>query len=75
MSTTAWLLLALVVAVLFGLAFVVKALLWVAIIAAAVWVAGLGLGWLWAAIAVLVVVRAYGLVRRWRQDTWLVTGV
>lgn len=39
MSTTAWLLLALVVAVLFGLAFVVKALLWVAIIAAAVWVA------------------------------------
>ena len=35
MSTTAWLLLALVVAVLFGLAFVVKALLWVAIIAAA----------------------------------------
>lgn len=38
MSTTGWILLALVVALLFGLSFVVKALLWVAIIAAAVWV-------------------------------------
>ncbi len=43
--------------------------------AATVWITGLGLGWLWAAIAVLIVVRAYGLVRRWREDTWLVTGV
>lgn len=37
MTTTGWILLALVVALLFGLSFVVKALLWVAIIAAVVW--------------------------------------
>ncbi len=37
MSTTGWIILALVVALLFGLSFVVKAALWVAIIAAAVW--------------------------------------
>ena len=40
MSTTAWIVLAVVVALLFGLSFVVEALLWVAIIAAAVWVVG-----------------------------------
>lgn len=39
MSTTGWIILAILVALLFGLSFVVKALLWVAIIAAAVWVA------------------------------------
>ena len=38
MSTTGWIILAVIVALLFGLAFVVKAMLWVAIIAAAVWV-------------------------------------
>lgn len=38
MSTTTWVVLALVVAILFGLSFVVKALLWVALIAAALWV-------------------------------------
>lgn len=44
MSTTAWIVLALLVALLFGLSFVVKALLWVAIIAAAVWVFAFLLG-------------------------------
>ena len=40
MSTTAWIVLAAVIAVLFGLSFVVEALLWIAIIAAAVWLVG-----------------------------------
>lgn len=40
MSTTGWIILAVVIALLFGLSFVVKALLWVALIAAAVWVVG-----------------------------------
>ena len=40
MSNTGFLIAALVVALLFGLSFAVKALLWVAIIAAAVWLAG-----------------------------------
>lgn len=39
MSTTGWILLALVVALLFGLSFIVEALLWIAVIAAVVWVA------------------------------------
>ncbi len=38
MSTATWVVLALVIAILFGLSFVVKALLWVALIAAALWV-------------------------------------
>lgn len=44
MSTTAWIVLAAVVALLFGLSFVVKALLWVAIIAAAIWLIGFFVG-------------------------------
>ncbi len=40
MSTTGWIVLAVVVALLFGLSFVVEALLWVAIIAAAIWLVG-----------------------------------
>lgn len=39
MSTTGWIILALVVALLFGLSFVVKTLLWVALIAGVVWLA------------------------------------
>ena len=40
MSTTGWIILAVLVALLFGASFLVEALLWVAIIAAAVWVVG-----------------------------------
>ncbi len=35
---------------------------------------GLGLGWLWGSIWVLMVVRATMLVRRYRSDSWIVTG-
>jgi putative MATE family efflux protein len=34
----------------------------------------LGIGWLWGAIWVLMVVRLVTLVSRWRSDAWLVTG-
>ena len=36
---------------------------------------GLGLGWLWAAIAAFMAARAIPLVWRWRQDTWLRTTI
>ncbi len=32
---------------------------------------GAGLGWLWAAIAAFMAIRAVPLVLRWRQDAWL----
>jgi len=35
---------------------------------------GLGLGWLWGAIWVLMVVRGLGLIWRFRSDRWLVLG-
>ena len=35
---------------------------------------GLGLGWLWGAIWVLMVVRGAGLIWRFRSDRWLVLG-
>jgi Na+-driven multidrug efflux pump len=33
-----------------------------------------GLGWLWAALGVFMVLRARFLWSRWRDDVWLVTG-
>ncbi|HYJ69395.1 MAG TPA: MATE family efflux transporter [Nocardioidaceae bacterium] len=44
-------------------------------LAGLVWVADLGLTWLWIAYAVLLAARAVTLVRRERSDDWLVTGV
>ncbi len=35
---------------------------------------GAGIGWLWAAIAAFMAVRAVPLVARWRNDSWLVEG-
>ncbi len=33
-----------------------------------------GIGWMWAAISVLMAVRLVALVHRWRRDNWLVVG-
>lgn len=41
---------------------------------AAVWVAGVGLWWLWAALASYMVLRAVAVGWRWRGDAWLVAG-
>lgn len=35
---------------------------------------GLGIGWLWAAVAVFLGVRLVGLSLRYRSDAWLITG-
>lgn len=43
--------------------------------AGAVWALGLGLGWLWAAIAVLMATRAVMLHDRWRRGAWLQTTI
>ncbi len=45
-----------------------------ATLAASVMIAGLGIGWPWAALGVFMVLRAWFLVRRYRTDVWLVTG-
>lgn len=44
-------------------------------LATAVVVTGVGLGWLWAALGVFMLLRAGFMWRRWRDDVWLVTGV
>lgn len=41
---------------------------------AAVWVAGVGLWWLWAALAGYMVLRAVAVGWRWRGDAWLIAG-
>lgn len=43
-------------------------------LAVGVLVADGGLGWLWAALGVFMVLRAAFLWRRWQDDVWLVTG-
>ena len=45
-----------------------------AVLGASVMIAELGIGWLWAALGVFMVLRAWFLVRRYRTDVWLVTG-
>jgi putative MATE family efflux protein len=60
------------------MAFLARAM-WIAVAvflpcAGAVLVLGLGIGWLWGAIAVLMAARLVVLVRRWRGDAWAVTG-
>nr|WP_283251014.1 MATE family efflux transporter [Rhabdothermincola salaria] len=42
--------------------------------AAAVALLGLGIGWLWAALSLLMVTRLVLLWHRWRGDAWAVTG-
>lgn len=44
------------------------------LLAIAVVVTGAGLGWLWAALGVFMLLRAGFMWRRWRDDVWLVTG-
>ena len=53
--------------------------MWVALAAflpcaVAVLVLDLGIGWLWAGLAVLMTTRAVVLSLRWRTDRWAVTG-
>jgi hypothetical protein len=43
-------------------------------LAAAVWLAGAGLGWLWAALLAFMVLRAVSVWWRWRSDRWIVLG-
>lgn len=43
-------------------------------LAIAVVMTGAGLGWLWAALGVFMLLRAGFMWRRWRDDVWLVTG-
>ena len=43
-------------------------------LALAVPAAGLGLGWLWGAIWVLMIVRGISMYARFRSDAWVVTG-
>jgi putative MATE family efflux protein len=43
-------------------------------LAAGVWAAGLGIGWLWAALYVFMLGRLVGLGARWRSGGWAVTG-
>ena len=43
-------------------------------LALAVPAAGLGLGWLWASLWVLMIVRAISMYARFRSDAWVVTG-
>ncbi len=45
-----------------------------AALAIAVLLTGAGLGWLWAALGVFMVLRAAFMWSRWRNDVWLVTG-
>lgn len=60
------------------MAFLARAM-WIALAAfvpcaAAVLRFGLGIGWLWGAICVLMAVRLLTLASRWRTDHWAVTG-
>jgi putative MATE family efflux protein len=43
-------------------------------VALVVGVTGLGIGWLWGALGVLMVSRLVGLMARWRAEAWAVTG-
>ena len=45
-----------------------------AALALTVLVTGAGLGWLWAALGVFMILRAGFMWRRWRDDVWLITG-
>lgn len=45
-----------------------------AALATTVLVTGAGLGWLWAALGVFMLLRAAFMWRRWQDDVWLVTG-
>lgn len=45
-----------------------------AVVVAPVLPLGLGVGWLWAAFAALMVTRGAALLLRWRGDAWLVMG-
>ena len=45
-----------------------------AVLAVAVLATGAGLGWLWTALGVFMVLRAGFMWRRWQDDVWLVTG-
>lgn len=45
-----------------------------AILVATIVSLGAGVGWLWAAISVLMAVRLVALVHRWKRDHWLVIG-
>ncbi len=53
----------------------VGAAIFFAVLCGVIVAAGLGLGWLWAAIAAFMTARAIPLVWRWRQDTWLRTTI
>ncbi len=44
------------------------------VLAAAVVMAGAGIGWLWFAMSIFMLARAVPLVARWRRDDWLVVG-
>ena len=52
----------------------VMATLVFAALALTVLLTGAGLGWLWAALGVFMLLRAAFIWRRWREDVWLVTG-
>ncbi len=52
----------------------VMATLIFAALAITVLLTGAGLGWLWAALGVFMVMRAAFMWSRWRNDVWLVTG-
>ncbi len=45
-----------------------------AALATVVLLTGAGLGWLWAALGVFMLLRAAFMWSRWRNDVWLVTG-